>query len=342
MSTIKLTAFGDGVWGSDTATITICNNAYLVSFNVEGCNGPCLTLQPASGSGTGSDPTFTATRDCCGANYANFSIGNPSICTDRVGPNGGIGNTAQIQVYWAPCYQQAYDVSSACCPDDPMPEVLCSMTSGVSTVIHWTGEQWCPGDGTTVCGGFDCGGGPPLNWQIEESTPVFPCDTACWNDPQNFYIEFTSEAEFCGYQTGETMIWTWSPDDPDCTTPPTTATTTCSSTYAIPRVLTVTKLTGCSGCSDTSDQCIYNFSQAWLALMCPSGVQLAITIQCTGSSWIVYWKCGGGTVPPGGSGADGSVAPTSVSYDPFVLDFTIPVTDGSCCPVAGATFMVHE
>ncbi len=100
---IHLVTNSDGTWSTVGDSATICGVAYKLKFARNGCDGPCLTLTPAVGSGSGAPPTYTAVRAYCGKNSAFFAIGDPAVCPAARACGGPAANLAMIEVFWTHC-----------------------------------------------------------------------------------------------------------------------------------------------------------------------------------------------------------------------------------------------
>lgn len=93
-----------GGGGTASAPLVICGASYLPSFTKGGCDGPCLTLAPAGGAGSGSGGTvYTGTRESCGPNWAVFAFGAPAICTGTRACGGPAANVLRVRVSWVSC-----------------------------------------------------------------------------------------------------------------------------------------------------------------------------------------------------------------------------------------------
>jgi hypothetical protein len=105
---------------ADPGTVTICGVEYALTFSREGCDGPCLTLTSDGGT------AYTAVRDCCGPNYAIFSIGNVAVCSGTTDTAAGpVGNTVRIKVEWTCCPADGYAGAGYYCVRDAGTSDLC-------------------------------------------------------------------------------------------------------------------------------------------------------------------------------------------------------------------------
>ncbi len=133
---------GDGLTWTDAAVLTVCETDYTLAFTKGGCDGPCLTL-----TGEGSDaPVYTATRDCCGPNYAIFSFGDPDLCTDAEDADAGpAGNVLRVRVEWTCCPINGWAGEGPYC-------VRAAGSSGACTAVILLDENKCD-DTIEICSG---------------------------------------------------------------------------------------------------------------------------------------------------------------------------------------------
>lgn len=156
---------GDGEDWTVTGTgssVTICGVEYALTFSREGCDGPCLTLTAEAGSGT----AYTTTRDCCGPNYAIFSIGTPLVCTGTTDPNAGpVGNVARIKVEWTCCSADGYAGPGYYCVRDAGTDDACAPVEVLSAADVCAGViEICSGPYSTLAGAeAACGEPEPVD-----------------------------------------------------------------------------------------------------------------------------------------------------------------------------------
>jgi hypothetical protein len=105
---------GGATFTTGDKTVTICGVAYTLAMTATGCDAPCLTLTVPGSGGT----TYTAVLDCCGCNFALFSIGNPAVCTGTTDEDAGpCGNVLRLLVRW-PCDPLLTPDTCDFCPGD--------------------------------------------------------------------------------------------------------------------------------------------------------------------------------------------------------------------------------
>jgi hypothetical protein len=148
-------ASADGeTWTAAEGTVTICGVEYALTFSREGCDGPCLTLTSDGGT------AVYAVRDCCGPNYAIFSIGNVAVCSGTTDTEAGpAGNVARVKVEWTCCLADGYDGPGYYCVRDAGSEDECAAVEVLSAEDVCASEvEICAGpfetleEAQTVCG----------------------------------------------------------------------------------------------------------------------------------------------------------------------------------------------
>jgi hypothetical protein len=193
---------------ADPGTVTICGVEYALTFSREGCDGPCLTLTSDGGT------AYTAVRDCCGPNYAIFSIGNVAVCSGTTDTAAGpVGNTVRIKVEWTCCPADGYAGAGYYCVRDAGTSDLCVAVEVTSAADVCADEvEICDGPYSTleeaqaacptplepVTGGADCASALPValdtsyrvvcDWSEVSTSGLFKFTAAAG---QAYKVEFT-------------------------------------------------------------------------------------------------------------------------------------------------------
>lgn len=116
---LPLTATDRATWV--TEEFELCGAPYIAVLDK---NEKTLTLNSTDVTSGAAVSFVSDLRGGCNFALAGFSRYDLCPCADPL-PGGPCANVVRLRIEWAPCFTQAFDVETPCCPDVLLPRVLC-------------------------------------------------------------------------------------------------------------------------------------------------------------------------------------------------------------------------